>query len=219
MMDFKNEDGYELWLRYRPVDNPHRLAQYRHMLGAATILGTGGTTQIINRELAQALPALLDRPTPVSSQKPEENGLVTGTVGELTALGVGIPPAQHQNLGDEGFLLKSHPSGENTWLVITGNTETAVLTGTFHFLRLLQTHQDIAGLHVSSRPRIRQRILAHWDNVDGSIERGYAGQTLWNWAELPDTIDPRYDVCGDCGRSRTGCKENDDTTDQDRGRD
>ena len=37
------------------------------------------------------------------------------------------------------------------------------------------------------------RLLDHWDNLDGTIERGYAGFSLWNWAELPDRVDPRYD--------------------------
>jgi alpha-glucuronidase len=35
-------------------------------------------------------------------------------------------------------------------------------------------------------------MLNHWDNVDGSIERGYAGGSLWKWYELPERIDPRY---------------------------
>jgi len=191
-MNLKNEDGYELWLRYHPVDNPDRLAQYRHAIGTVTVPGTSETSQIISQELTRSLPILLDKPTSVSSQKPEGNALIVGTIGELESLGINIPPTQRQNLGAEGFLIDSYQSGENIWLVITGNTETAVLTGTFHFLRLLQTHRDVAGLHISSRPRIHHRILAHWDNVDGSIERGYAGQSLWNWAGLPETIDPRY---------------------------
>ncbi len=80
----------------------------------------------------------------------------------------------------------------DNWTLITANSAPAVLTGAFHFLRLLQTHQDIRGLDLLSRPRIRRRILAHWDNLDGSIERGYAGRSLWKWDELPAKLDPRY---------------------------
>ena len=160
-MNTKNEDGYELWLRYRLVDNPDRLTQYRHAIGMVAVLGASETTQTISNELKRALPALLDRAVPVSQQKSGENMLIVGTVGELETLGVNIPQAQRQNLGKEGFFIGSHPSGENTWLVIMGNTETALLAGAFHFLRLLQTHQDIADLNISSRPRIRHRILGH----------------------------------------------------------
>ena len=36
------------------------------------------------------------------------------------------------------------------------------------------------------------RILNHWDNMDRTVERGYAGQSLWNWEELPNTLSDRY---------------------------
>ena len=44
---------------------------------------------------------------------------------------------------------------------------------------------------VRERPRIALRMLDHWDNLDGSIERGYAGRSLWKWDELPGRVDPR----------------------------
>ena len=41
-------------------------------------------------------------------------------------------------------------------------------------------------------PKLDLRMLDHWDNPNGSIERGYAGRSLWKWSQLPDTLDPRY---------------------------
>ena len=35
-------------------------------------------------------------------------------------------------------------------------------------------------------------MLNHWDNLDGHVERGYAGQSIWDWHKLPDYLDPRY---------------------------
>jgi alpha-glucuronidase len=46
----------------------------------------------------------------------------------------------------------------------------------------------------TQRPRYALRVLDHWDNLDGSVERGYAGKSLWKWDELPGTLDPRYTV-------------------------
>jgi alpha-glucuronidase len=69
--------------------------------------------------------------------------------------------------------------------------EMVPLYGAFQFLRLLQTEQPIADLDVTERPRIQRRLLDHWDNLDGTIERGYAGRSLWNWDELPGRVDPR----------------------------
>ena len=69
--------------------------------------------------------------------------------------------------------------------------EPGLLYGAFHFLRLLQTGRPIESLDITERPRLARRLLNHWDNLDGSIERGYAGRSLWNWDELPDRVDPR----------------------------
>jgi alpha-glucuronidase len=191
-MNTKGQDGYELWLRYCQVDDLDRLDQYRQAIGSVAVLGESATAEIIRSELARALPALLDKTVPFSLGKPNGHALVVGTVDELVAVGAAIPQARCGELGNEGFLIHSHQAGTSNWILITGNARPAVLTGVFHFLRLLQTHQGIRELDISSRPRIRHRILGHWDNLNGSIERGYAGKSLWHWDELPKRIDPRY---------------------------
>ena len=70
--------------------------------------------------------------------------------------------------------------------------EAGVIYGTFQFLRLLQTRQPIEHLALHSSPRVQHRILNHWDNLDGTVERGYAGASLWDWRKLPDFVAPRY---------------------------
>src|SRR5205823_7060599 len=40
-------------------------------------------------------------------------------------------------------------------------------------------------------PRVRRRLLDQWDNLDGTVERGYAGRSLWDWSRLPELL-PRY---------------------------
>lgn len=191
-MDVTGEDGYELWLRYRKVDNPGQLAQYRKAIQSVTVLGKSATADIIRRELTRALPILLDSAVPLSEQRPAGNALVVGTVDEIEAMGATLSQADYHKLGEEGFLIHSHQKAGNHWTLIAGNSGPAVLAGTFHFLRLLQTHQDVRSLDLLTCPRIRHRILGHWDNIDGSIERGYAGRSLWNWDELPESTGTRY---------------------------
>jgi alpha-glucuronidase len=67
-----------------------------------------------------------------------------------------------------------------------------VLYGAFHLLRLLQTQRPIDRLALVSAPRLQHRVLNHWDNLDRTVERGYAGFSLWDWHKLPDYLDPRY---------------------------
>ena len=76
--------------------------------------------------------------------------------------------------------------------MIAGNEDVGVLYGAFHFLRLLQTRASIDNLNLSSAPKVQHRVLNHWDNLDGTVERGYSGASIWDWHKLPDYLDPRY---------------------------
>ena len=64
--------------------------------------------------------------------------------------------------------------------------------GTFGLLRHLQTQQSIKTIDIVSQPKIQRRILNHWDNLDRTSERGYAGFSIWDWHKLPLYIDQRY---------------------------
>jgi alpha-glucuronidase len=189
----RSEDGYELWLRYRKVENAPRLAQYRGRIRSVAVPGKSATAEIIRKELSRGLPAILDCNVPVSSVLKAGNGLTVGTFRTLQTEGVRLPAeCNGKNLGDEGFVILSSAHEGRSRIVVTANTDVAALYGAFHFLRMLQTRQDIGVLAVKTAPAIRLRLLNHWDNLDGSVERGYAGRSLWKWNELPGTIDPRY---------------------------
>ncbi|HEY5284337.1 MAG TPA: hypothetical protein VIM14_16210, partial [Polyangia bacterium] len=82
--------------------------------------------------------------------------------------------------------------GGKAAVVVAGNTDIGVLRGCFALLRHLQCHRTVQNLSLADAPKIQHRILDHWDNLDGSIERGYAGKSLWSWGSLPATISQRY---------------------------
>ena len=77
-------------------------------------------------------------------------------------------------------------------IVIAGKTDVGVLYGVFNFLRFMQMHQSIENLSVISSPKIKLRLLDHWDNLDRTSERNYAGFSIWDWHRLPGYIDQRY---------------------------
>lgn len=80
----------------------------------------------------------------------------------------------------------------NGSIKITSATDNGLLYGAYHLLRLQNTGADKEPLQISEQPMYELRILNHWDNLNGTIERGYAGKSLWNWEELPGTLSPRY---------------------------
>lgn len=93
-----------------------------------------------------------------------------------------------RSLGRDGYLLFSDEKGVN----VVSCGEQGILYGTYHLLRLQETGADCSALCVKEKPVYSYRLLNHWDNLDGTVERGYAGRSLWNWVELPAISSSRY---------------------------
>jgi alpha-glucuronidase len=190
-----DEDGSELWLRYRKVSPPSRLADYQTGLTHIVQAGPSATLQAAERELARGLGGLLGAPLPVRPAPSGPGAVIVGTPASspviralhLRALGEG-----DDGVGTEGFLVQAMVVDGNAAVVIAGNTDVGALRGAFAFLRQLQQHRPLAGLSLAESPRIRRRVLDHWDNLDGTVERGYAGRSLWQWSALPGTLSQRY---------------------------
>ncbi len=92
-----------------------------------------------------------------------------------------------KSLGKEGYRIV--PGDAN--ITVTANSGIGLLYGAYHLLRLQSTGAT-PDTTVVETPAFDMRVLNHWDNLDGTIERGYAGRSLWKWDELPDVISPRY---------------------------
>ncbi|NLZ73551.1 MAG: alpha-glucuronidase [Bacteroidales bacterium] len=88
----------------------------------------------------------------------------------------------------DGYSIK----GNKDKIIISASRDEGILYGVYHLLRLQQTGKNITNLNIEEIPSYNIRILNHWDNIDGTIERGYAGYSLWKWEELPDVLSPRY---------------------------
>ncbi len=71
-------------------------------------------------------------------------------------------------------------------------SDIGLLYGAYHLLRLQETQNGSDRLQITESPKYDLRLLNHWDNLNGTIERGYAGHSIWKWDELPEKISPRY---------------------------
>ncbi|WP_201981623.1 alpha-glucuronidase family glycosyl hydrolase [Hymenobacter rubidus] len=176
------DDGYRLWLKYDLIADAGLRARYR---AAAQFIAVEGETEIAKTaaaELQRGLQGLLGQPVPVVAKAAESNrrGIV---------LSVG-PPANVS--GSSGSRDGYRISAQGNTLRVVGGSGAGVLYGVFALLRQLQTGQALGGLKLSSSPRIQYRLLNHWDNPNGTVERGYAGSSIWKWNELPQRLDPRY---------------------------
>jgi alpha-glucuronidase len=188
------ETGYDLWLRYVPVEDVALRDAYRRAVSSIVVHPSSPTGCIIVAELQRAIAGMLGANPPVSKAVTVDGSLLVATPSSSHAF-ANRPEwsSELERLGDEGYFLRSTTIGGRRTTVIAARTDVGALYGTFHFLRLIQTGQPVDALDVVERPRLERRLLNHWDNLDGTIERGYAGHSLWNWAELPGRIDPRVE--------------------------
>ena len=186
------ENGHRLWLRYVPVSNSNLLREYRSGINGVVIQTDSPTMKATAAELQRGLDGLLNKHMTLSSKMMSGNMLIVGTPASSNIISSLNLKEQLKQIGDEGYLIKTVEIHHQECTVITANKDIGVLYGSFAFLRLLQTHQQINQLNISSSPKIEYRILDHWDNLNETVERGYAGLSLWNWANLPEYKAPRY---------------------------
>jgi len=121
-----------------------------------------------------------------------EGTVIVGTPGNSTLVRDLNWKAHLDAVGAEGFVIRSTRIENKPVTVIAANTDCGALYGSFHLLRLMQTGQPLEQLDIKERPALQLRLVNHWDNPNGSIERGYAGRSLWQWEELPEKLSPRY---------------------------
>ncbi len=166
------DDGYRLWLKYDLLKNKEKYIEYKIY------------TNFIKNQFGET-------PIVLTAQKELKKGIegLLGTTMQPTAKAKGgIVLLKDARIPPEGYRIET----KNGNVEVAAGTDRGILYGVFALLRQLQNENAIAGLRLSDAPKIQLRMLNHWDNPLGTIERGYAGASLWKWYELPETIDPRY---------------------------
>jgi alpha-glucuronidase len=187
------ETGRGLWLRYEPLEEVAARGALRGGAAAILVPGVSPTARIAARELQRGLSGLLGV-EPREVRRIEADGtIVVGTPAGVPALRSPEWARALDGAGDQGFVIRSTRLGGHRATVVAARTDLGALYGTYALLRHLQVGGPLDALNTVQRPRIDLRILDHWDNLDGSIERGYAGGSLWRWSELPQVVDPRIE--------------------------
>ncbi len=166
------DDGYRLWLKYDLLTNTQRLAEYKPYTRFVQVqFEQTPVIQTATQELKRGLEGLTG--TKLAAKSQPSGGVVL---------------KKEASLPKDGYRI----SNEKGNLIVAASTDKGILYGAFALLRHLQTESSLTNLNLSSSPKIQLRMINHWDNPLGTIERGYAGSSLWKWYELPENLDPRY---------------------------
>ena len=180
------ENGADGWLRYAPIQNPQILKQYASLPNRIVSLDGSEIAHSAQSEIARGLKSMLGKPVETDTRLPSGNSFVLGTIAELRAQFPGWQPTVRLKAG--GFTIAAvHLNGRTYWL-IGGEDARGMLYGSFHLLQAIAEQRDIGLLSGSESPAAPVRSVNQWDNFDGSIERGFAGRSIFfdNGAVRPD---------------------------------
>jgi len=188
------ETGYDLWLRYAELPAEVRdLVAGRFVFIEPPVRGSP-TQAVAVEELQDGLSRLIGDSHPPVTATPNrgtdtDGGVIFGTEESLAERGLRL---EIESDSPDAYVVRSARVDGYDSTLIAGNSDVAQLYAVFALLRYLAMAGDPTQINLESSPGIQYRLLNHWDNLDRSIERGYAGQSLWDWTTLPEYRDRRY---------------------------
>ncbi|QLG29015.1 alpha-glucuronidase [Halorarum halophilum] len=190
------EEYDDCWLRYDAVADEDRLASYRTR--CANVYASTGAPELgaVRDELRRGIEGLLGREPHLWQHPPRsaDGFLAVGTPGEMEVVADSVDVDAVEALDDGGFHLRSVEWEGADCVVVTASTDRGLVYGTFHLLRHMALGRPIDDLDVSEEPTNAERIVNHWDNpFRRSVERGYAGQSIFDWERLPDLRERYFD--------------------------
>jgi alpha-glucuronidase len=168
------ETGAKGWLRYSPL-LPGERQLYAAMPMRIVALNGSPIGQTATAELQLGIHSMLGKALTSTQDLKSGDALVLGTVAQIhAAFPTWSPPLA---INDEGFTLQLLPiSGQTDW-IIAGKDDRGELYGVFHLLE--QISQRRAFTIDTESPSAPIRWVNQWDNFDGTIERGYAGRSIF----------------------------------------
>ncbi len=171
------ESGYDAWLRYPRL--PHRVSQTDvQVLGdSVTLLGRSEVLLAARDEFSRGIQGMVGRNLRQDSSVPTGGGVVIGRVGEVAK--AIRADGFDANISGDGFQIKTVRQGSARYTVVASGTDRGVLYGVFALLRKIAIEQPIDSLDETEVPYAPIRWVNQWDNLDGSIERGYGGRSIF----------------------------------------
>lgn len=172
------EAAYHCWLQYNKLDEL-LLRQYKTYCETLIILDQSPIIQSAKEELILGISSMIDHPPSLHAVPLEKPSIVLATYENNQLKDYGISTSNLENLKDDGYLIQTVTYKDQKTIAIIGKQDKGVLYGAFHFLRLMQMHENLNELAIIESPTNQIRMINHWDNMDGSIERGYSGDSIF----------------------------------------
>ena len=164
------------WLRYAPPLHANLSAGYAQMPGAIVTLDSSPVAQSAQQEMLRGIRSMMHRTLRIETAVPGSDAWLLGTSDELHRA---LPHYQAPAIGPEGFALTTYFSKGHTYWLVDGDDSRGILYGAFHLLLGMAQGRSFAALQGPDSPAAPIRWTNEWDNLDGTIERGYGGRSIF----------------------------------------
>ncbi|HKV48796.1 MAG TPA: alpha-glucuronidase family glycosyl hydrolase [Candidatus Acidoferrales bacterium] len=170
------ETGEAAWLRYAPLNETNR-GKYDFLPADVVKLGESAVLQSSQNEIIRGIKGMLGRTLRADTSLPHENAIILGTIASIQAA---APEWRAPNtLRAGGFLLTTARIRGFDCVIVAGGDENGVLYGSFALLRKIALGDDLKALNDREEPSAPLRWINQWDNINGTIERGYGGRSIF----------------------------------------
>jgi alpha-glucuronidase len=170
------ETGGEAWLRYAPLEQS-AVEKYSALPAGVVVLGDSPVLGSAKGELLRGIRGMLNRTLREDKTPLQENAIILGTFSAIQPASANL--LARMDLPDDGFLLATEKFQGVDCLIITAKTDRGVLYGVFALLSKIARGESISALNETQQPSAPIRWVDQWDNLDGRIERGYAGPSIF----------------------------------------
>jgi alpha-glucuronidase len=170
------ETGTEAWLRYSALDR-EAAKRYSRLPQQVVLLGDSPVLKNAQGELLRGVSRMLGREITSRTGSPSENAFVLGTLADLHATAPALHPPRE--LGPDAYWLKKARLSGHDCIIVTAATDRGVLYGVFALLSKIARVEDVASPDELQQPYAPIRWVNQWDNLDGRIERGYGGPSIF----------------------------------------
>jgi alpha-glucuronidase len=172
-----SETGYDAWLHYTFIDDSNVRQTYEKLPAAVVALGSSPVLTAAQGELSRGIHGMLGKTLRIQPVLPNESCILLGT---LDSVRKAVPDlVLPQTLVDDAYILKTTAATGHSLVLITASNDRGVLYGTFALLRKLSLHEEVDHFDEQSAPYAPIRWTNEWDNLNGTIERGYAGRSIF----------------------------------------
>jgi len=170
------ESGYDAWLRYPSIADQLR-SLYKDLPQVVVTIKPTLLIESAQEELLRGLNGLLDKKLEHKTSLSNETAIILSTIDSIQSL-IQLKDLP-KDLKPDGFIIRSLEINGKSSILVTAKSDVGVLYGTFELLKKIGLHQKIDNLNETQNPYSPIRYTNEWDNLDGSIERGYSGRSIF----------------------------------------